>query len=110
MAQPYLYSGTAGSLGLFLRRSKDTVAPQHQANHIARAQSVDGQRRQQRRRQVALERHHGARRTAGAGVIANGKHQRLPQPFLGAKLGQLVVLQGIEHHTALNLLNQQALL
>ena len=37
--------GTAGSLGFFLRRRKDTVAPQHQANHIARAQSVDGQRR-----------------------------------------------------------------
>ena len=102
--------GTASSLGLLLRRRKDAVASQHQADHVARAQCIDSQRRKQRRRQVALERHHGARRTAGAGVIAHGEHQRLPQPFLGAKLGQLVVLQGIEHHTALDLLNQQALL
>ena len=102
--------GAAGSLGLFLRRRKDAVASQHQADHIARTQGVDGKRRQQGRRQIALERHHGARRTAGAGIIANGEHQRLPQPLLGTKLGQLVVFQGIEHYTALNLLNQQALL
>ena len=102
--------GTASRLGLFLCRRKDAVAPQHQANHIARAQGVDGKRRQQRRGQVALERHHGARRTVGTGVIAHGEHQRLPQPLLGAKLGQLMVLQSVEHHAALNLLNQQALL
>ena len=102
--------GTTSGLGLLLRRRKDAVAPQHQANHIARTQGVDGKRRQQGRRQVALERHHGARRAVGAGVIANGEHQRLPQPLLGAKLGQLMVLQGIEHHAALNLLDQQALL
>ena len=98
--------GTASSLGLLLRRRKDAVASQHQADHITRTQGVNGKRRQQGRRQIALERHHGARRTAGAGIIANGEHQRLPQPLLGTKLGQLVVLQGIEHHTALNLLNQ----
>lgn len=39
--------GTAGSLGLLLRRRKDTVAPQHQANYVTRTQSVNGQRRQQ---------------------------------------------------------------
>ena len=60
--------GTASSLGLLLRRRKDAVAPQHQANHITWAQSVDDQRRQQGRRQVALECHHGARRTVGPGV------------------------------------------
>ena len=102
--------GTASRLGLLLRRRKDAVAPQHQADHIARTQGVDGKRRQQRRRQVALERHHGARRTVGAGVIAHGEHQRLPQPLLRAELGQLMVLQGAEHHAALNLLDQQALL
>ena len=102
--------GTASSLGLLLRRRKDAVAPQHQANHITWAQSVDGQRRQQGRRQVALECHHGARRTVGPGVVAHGEHQRLPQPLLGTELGQFVIFQGIEHHAALNLLNQQALL
>ena len=98
--------GTTGGLGLFLRRRKDAVASQHQADHIARTQGVDSKRCQQGRRQVTLERHHGTRRTMGTGVIAHSEHQRLPQPFLGAKLGQLVVLQGIEHHTALDLLNQ----
>ena len=102
--------GTASRLGLFLRRRKDAVAPQHQADHVARAQSVNGKRRQQRRRQIALERHHSTRRAVGTGVVANGEHQCLPQPLLGAKLGQLVVLQGVEHHAALNLLDQQALL
>ena len=102
--------GATGSLGLFLRRRKDAVAVQHQADHVARAQCIDGQRRKQRRRQIALERHHGARRAMGTGVVAHSEHQRLPQPLLGAKLGQLVVLQGIEHHATLNLLDQQALL
>ena len=46
----------------------------------------------------------------GSGVVAHGEHQRLPQPLLGTELGQFVILQGIEHHAALNLLNQQALL
>ena len=102
--------GTAGSLGLLLRRRKDTVAPQHQANYVTRAQSVDGQRRQQGRRQVTLECHHSTRRTVGSGVVAHGEHQRLPQPLLGTELGQFVIFQGIEHHATLNLLNQQALL
>ena len=102
--------GTASSLGLLLRRRKDAVASQYQADHVSRTQGVDGKRRQQGRRQVALERHHGTRRTAGAGVIANGEHQRLPQPLLGTELGQFVIFQGIEHHAALDLLNQQALL
>ena len=102
--------GTASRLGLLLRRRKDAVAPQHQADHIARTQGVDGKRRQQGRRQVALECHHGARRTVGARVVAHGKYQRLPQPLLGAKLRKLMVLQGIEHHAALNLLDQKALL
>ena len=102
--------GTAGGLHLLLRRRKNTVAPQHQANHITRAQSVDGQRRQQGRRQVTLECHHSTRRTVGSGVVAHGEHQCLPQPLLGTELGQFVIFQGIEHHAALNLLNQQALL
>ena len=102
--------GATSGLGLFLRRRKDAVAVQHQADHVARAQCIDSQRRKQRRRQIALERHHGARRTMGAGVIAHGEHQRLPQPLLGTELGQFVIFQGIEHHAALNLLNQQALL
>ena len=101
--------GTAGSLGLFLSRRKDTVAPQHKANHITRAQSVNGKCRQQGRRQVTLECHHSTRRAASAGIVAHGEHQRLPQPLLGTELGQFVIFQGIEHHTALNLLNQQAL-
>ena len=102
--------GTTSGLRLLLRRRKDAVAPQHQANHIARAQGVDGKRCQQGRRQVAFERYHGARRPVGAGVIAHGEHQRLPQPLLRAELGQLMVFQSVEHHAALNLLDQQALL
>ena len=46
----------------------------------------------------------------GPSVVAHGEHQRLPQPLLGTELGQFVIFQGIEHHAALNLLNQQALL
>ena len=46
----------------------------------------------------------------GPGVVAHGEHQCLPQPLLGTELGQFVIFQGIEHHAALNLLNQQALL
>ena len=38
--------GTASSLGLLLRRRKDAVASQYQADHIARTQGVDGKRRQ----------------------------------------------------------------
>ena len=40
--------GTASSLGLLLRRRKDAVASQHQADHVARAQCIDSQRRKQR--------------------------------------------------------------
>ena len=39
-----------------------------------------------------------------------GEHQCLPQPLLGTELGQFVIFQGIKHHAALNLLDQQALL
>ena len=40
------HGGATGGLSLFLGRRKDAIAPQHQADHIARTQGIDGKRRE----------------------------------------------------------------